>query len=249
MGLDVGFYGGAGADGAGDEVAHGRGGGLDGGDLSGAELLFDEGVVEGELGESSVAKEIAAAVAYIDEPEGWGGVLSCGGSWRALRPVAVVMGGGAGGWDIEEADEGGAHAVELCGLAGAAEDSGVGGLNGGFEAGAWAEWQGVSGEGRGEVGEEGGGGEMAGDLSGGGSAHAVADDEGLDFTALGEGAGIFIALADAAGIGELRVYRLRVGHDLRTAVLPADVRGERYTEWALLQRVPWCYVRVTEGLG
>ena len=126
--------------------------------------------------------------------------------------VAVVVGGGAGRWDVEEPDEGGAHAVELHGLAGAAEDLGVGGLDGGFEACAGAEGQWVSGEGRGEVGDEGGGGEMAGDLSCSGSSHAVADDEGLDVAALGYGAGVLVALTDAAGIGELRVDGLRRIH-------------------------------------
>ncbi len=46
-GLDVYVYGGLGAHGAGDVVAHGGTGGFGGGDLSGADLLLDEGVVEG----------------------------------------------------------------------------------------------------------------------------------------------------------------------------------------------------------
>lgn len=41
---------------------------------------------------------------------------------------------------------------------------------------------------------------MAGDFSGGGSAHAVADDEGAN---VGEGgAGVLVGVADAAGMGE-----------------------------------------------
>lgn len=50
------------------------------------------------------------------------------------------------------------------------------------------------------MGEEGVGGELAGDLAGGGSAHSVADDEEAVLRA--GVAGIFIALADAAGVGE-----------------------------------------------
>ena len=48
--------------------------------------------------------------------------------------------------------------------------------------------------------EEGGGGEVAGDFAGGGSAHAIADDEGA-----GDGvgcAGVFVAGADETGVGE-----------------------------------------------
>jgi hypothetical protein len=65
LGVDVGVR----ADGAGDEVAKGRVGSLLGGDLAGTELVFDDGVVGGEEREPTVAKAIAAAVAYVGEPE------------------------------------------------------------------------------------------------------------------------------------------------------------------------------------
>ena len=48
--------------------------------------------------------------------------------------------------------------------------------------------------------EEGVGGESAGDLAGGGSAHAVADDVGASLRC--SGAGVLIAMADAAAVGE-----------------------------------------------
>ncbi len=48
--------------------------------------------------------------------------------------------------------------------------------------------------------EEGLDRQVAGDLSGGGSAHAVADDEDAGFE--GGSAGVLVALADAAGVGE-----------------------------------------------
>ena len=64
-----------GTDGAGDEVAKGGAGCLLGGDLAGTELVFDDGVVGGEERELAGAKAVAAAVAYVGEPEfaGFGG--------------------------------------------------------------------------------------------------------------------------------------------------------------------------------
>jgi len=97
---DVGLYCGLGADGAGDEVAHGRLGGLLGRDLAGAELLFDEGVVVGELLEVATSAAVTSAVANVDEPEG-GGVGGAG------------VGMAVGGRGVEKGDERGAHAGEL----------------------------------------------------------------------------------------------------------------------------------------
>ena len=48
--------------------------------------------------------------------------------------------------------------------------------------------------------EKGIGRESAGDLSGGSSAHAVADDEGAGLRC--GGAGVLIAMADAAAVGK-----------------------------------------------
>ncbi len=56
----------------------------------------------------------------MGEPEGWLG-------WRG--------GGVLGGWIVEEAHEGGAHAGELGGVAGLLEDGVVGSLDCGVEAG------------------------------------------------------------------------------------------------------------------
>ena len=65
--VNLGIDGGLGADGAGDEIAHGRLGSLGRGDLAGAELLFHQRVVGGELLEAAAAEEVAAAVADMDE--------------------------------------------------------------------------------------------------------------------------------------------------------------------------------------
>ena len=51
-----------------------------------------------------------------------------------------------------------------------------------------------------EDAEEGLGGEVAGDFAGGGSAHAVADDE--DTGSEEGGAGVLVVAADTAGVGE-----------------------------------------------
>lgn len=61
-----------------------------------------------------------------------------------------------------------------------------------------------------EMTEEGLGGEMAGDLSGGGSAHAVADDKGPGF---GAGiASIFVAAANEAPVRQHRMNELICRH-------------------------------------
>ena len=70
------------------------------------------------------------------------------------------------------------HAGELRRLASLLEDGLVGGLNGGVEPGLWPWGRASVGSGWREVGEEGVDGEVAGDFAAGGSAHAVADDEG-----------------------------------------------------------------------
>jgi hypothetical protein len=78
------------------------------------------------------------------------------------------------------------------------EDDLVGSLDGGVESPLRLEG-GVRLRGS-EGGEEGLYGEMAGDLSGGGSAHAVADDESTGRGICGTG--VLIALADEAGVSE-----------------------------------------------
>ena len=80
MALDLCVDLGLGPDGAGDEVAHGRGCSFGGGDVASAKLLFDEGVVGGEEGEFPSAAAVATAVADVGEPEGgWDGVDGDGG--------------------------------------------------------------------------------------------------------------------------------------------------------------------------
>src|SRR5258707_15877617 len=55
MALNIGLDGGLGADGASDEIAHGRVRGLRGGKLAGGKLLFDERVGAGGLFELAAA--------------------------------------------------------------------------------------------------------------------------------------------------------------------------------------------------
>jgi hypothetical protein len=75
----------------------------------------------------------------------------------------------------------------------------IGSLDGGVESGfgfcflGGARW-------RCKVCEEGVGGESAGDLSGGGSAHPVTDDERTGLRC--SSAGVLIAMADAAAVGK-----------------------------------------------
>ena len=176
------------ADGAGDEVAHGRGGGLVGGDLAGFHLLLDEGVVMRKLLEVALAQAVAAAVADVGKEEiGRGGEAGAAG-----------VGESVGRWrDVEESDEGGAHAGLPRDRRGVLMDDGVGGEDGGLEAGLGP---GVAGDRIAEVREEGGGGEVAGDFAGGGSAHSVAHDKGAEIG--GYDAGVFVMAAGATDIGQ-----------------------------------------------
>ena len=199
VGGDVGFDGGLRADGAGDDVADGRGSGLEAVDEAGADLLLDQRVVLGELAEYAAAKEVAAAVADVGEPEGWAGR----DGWVIGQRGVFEQGG----------DEGGAHAAQGAGTLGAVEDRSVGGADGALEAGVRMIGRirlmaVVCGRGTGfddagwlsEAGEEGLGGEMAGDFAGSGAAYAVADDKGPVF---GEsGAGVLIDVAHPAGMRE-----------------------------------------------
>jgi hypothetical protein len=98
--LDVGFDGGLGAYGTGNEVTHGRLGGLLRGDLAGAELLFDEGVIVGELLEIASAEAVTATVSDVNEPKG---------SWIGGALVGVAIAGGS----VEKCDQCGSHAGEL----------------------------------------------------------------------------------------------------------------------------------------
>jgi hypothetical protein len=69
-------------------------------------------------------------------------------------------------------------------------------VDGGGEAGL-----GTNGEvGGGEIFDEGFGGQVTGDLTGGCSAHAVADDESAGIE--GGGAGVLVVLADPSWVGE-----------------------------------------------
>src|ERR1035441_9206131 len=122
VGGDVGFDGRLRADGAGDDVADGRGSGLQAADEAGAELLLDQRVVLGEEVKRAAAKEVAAAVADVGEPERWAGR---GG--RGLRQQRGIF--------QEGSDESGAHAAQGARTLGAMEDRSIGGADGALEAG------------------------------------------------------------------------------------------------------------------
>ena len=134
--LDVGLDGGLGADGAGDEVAHGGFGRLGGSYLAGTELLFDEGVVVGELLKVTAAAAVTAAVAYVGEPQGW----RIGGAGVGVVLGGAALAGGAftvGAQDdggVQERDECGAHAGELRRVSGLLIDSLICGVDGGTHA-------------------------------------------------------------------------------------------------------------------
>lgn len=206
--VGVGLDAGVGADGAGDVVAHGGDGGFVGGDLAGLELLFDEGVVVRELLEGAGAEAVAAAVADVGEEEiGWGDGAWFGG---ARDGVGDLKGRREERRNVEESNEGGAHAGLVGDFDGVLVDDSVGGVDGGLEAYLRFDVGGGRGS---EMGEEGAGGEAAGDFAGGGTAHAIADDEGADLG--GEGAGVFITAARATDIGQHGVDEVVGGHGLR----------------------------------
>jgi hypothetical protein len=187
MAPDLGLDARPGADGTGDEVAHGRAGGLGGGNLTGAELFFDKGMIVGELLQMASAEAVTAAVAYVGEPEGGGCCVSVGN----------------GG---EQRDQRGAHSGKFEGLAGLLVDSLIGGMDGAAKAGLRFGGVVAIGGGRGEEVKEGFGGKAAGDLTRCGSAHAIANDEG---SGLGSGgAGVLVALADEARVRQHRVDEL-----------------------------------------
>ncbi len=193
--LDLRLDAGAGADGAGNEVAHGRDGCLRGGDLTGAELIFDKGVVVGELLQVAVTEAVAAAVAYMSEPERGGG----------LRDRS------------EQSDQRGSHAMELGRLARLLVDGLIGGEDGRAEALLRAGVVAVSitvdiAIGLTEVAEEGLGSKLAGDFSGSSSAHTIADHKGPGFGA--SGAGVLVAFADEASVRQHRVDELICRHSL-----------------------------------
>ncbi len=100
---------------------------------------------------------------------------------------------------MQQSDQRGAHAGEFGGLPRLLIDGLIGGLDGGSEAGLRLRRLGAARR-RGKVREEGVGGEIAGDLSGGGSAHAIADDERAGLWC--GGAGVLIAMADASAVGK-----------------------------------------------
>ena len=73
MGGDIGLDRGLRADSAGDDVADGRGRGLEAADEACANLLLDQRMVLGKGLQRATAEEIAAAVADMGQPEGWTG--------------------------------------------------------------------------------------------------------------------------------------------------------------------------------
>ncbi len=181
MAVDVGFDVGGAADGAGDDVADGGVVGLFSGELAGAHLLLDVGVVVSELVEGVMTEAITAAISDVCEPD------------VAPGAAGSVVGRGF----EEERDQGGAHAAEAAALAGLGEDAGVSATDG--LGHALLGRSGVLGSGD-EGGDEGVGCESTGDLSTGDSADAVADDEG---SVLGRGgAGVLVVATDEAGVGE-----------------------------------------------
>lgn len=101
-------------------------------------------------------------------------------------------------------------------------------MDGGLEA---SDWTGGGTTGRMAAGasggaeliEEVGGGEMAGDLTRGGAAHAVADDEGAGLRATG--ADVLIVAAGAADVGEHGVDELGNGHGAEKMSQKRTVHG------------------------
>ncbi len=137
------------------------------------------------------AEEVAAAIADVGEGEG-GAAGDCG--------------------DLKQkGDERGAHALHLGKPARLLEDGLVGGMDGGVEAGVGRGGARRFALHRRKLPQKSLAGEAAGDVAGGGSAHAVAHREGSEDTGLGGGgAGILVALADAAGVrehGEAEAFR------------------------------------------
>ena len=200
--LDIGFETQVRADSAGNVVTHGRASGLLDGDLSGAELFFDEGVVGRELRKRAAAETIAAAVADVGEKE-------------VGRRDEAGLGGARGGAAIfdrgryvEEGDQGGAHAGEIGGVKRLLMDDVVGFENGGVKASLRLD---AGRDGGAKAVEEGDGGQMAGDLSCGGPAHAVADHEGTDLGR--DSRSVLVVAAVAAGVGEEGVDEIAGGHD------------------------------------
>ena len=100
---------------------------------------------------------------------------------------------------MQQSDQRGAHAGEFGGLPRLLIDGLIRGLDGGVEPGlrlglfdAAGQWS--------EMREEGVGGDSAGDFTGGRSPHAVANDKRAGLRR--SGAGILIAMADAAAVGK-----------------------------------------------
>ena len=135
------------------------------------------------------AKAVAAAISYMGEPES--------------RRV--------GGTSGKQRDEGGAHPGEMPRAAGLPVDGLIGGIDGSGEASLGLSGKAPVRGGRGEVGEEGFGGEMAGDFAGGGSAYAVADDEGSDLRR--GGAGVLVTAANEARVRQHGVDESVRRHD------------------------------------
>ena len=100
---------------------------------------------------------------------------------------------------MQQSDQRGAHAGEFGGLMRLLIDGLIRGLDGSVETGLRLRRPGAARR-WGKMREEGVGGEIARDLSGGGSAHAIADDEGAGLWC--GSAGVLIAMADATAVGE-----------------------------------------------
>lgn len=127
---DVGLDRGLRAEGAGDDVADGRGGSLGAAECAGTNLFFDQRMVLGEEVQRTFAQEVAAAVAHMGQPED--GIL------RGLQPRldGFARNRGIVAFEVEQgSDQGCAHAVEAWRFAGVAEDGVVGGADGLAEPG------------------------------------------------------------------------------------------------------------------
>jgi len=178
------------ADCAGDDVADGRELRLLTRDEASLDLFLDDGVIRRELLETAVAEQVAAAVADMRDP--------CG-----VCSTVIVN---------EHGHEGCAHAVERAVFLCALKNGEVGSADSLLEAGLRVIRGGNSWTGRpiaagldrrhGTVSnavQERLKSQIAGEFTGRGSAHAVADDKNAVFG--GSGAGVLVFAADAAGMG------------------------------------------------
>ena len=192
------------ADGAGDVVPHGRCGRLIGGDLAGFHLFLDEGVVVRELLQGAGAESVAATVADVGKEEiGW----SHEARFRRSRDGPAIR-----EWrrNVQQRDEGGTHAGLPGDVEGAFVDESVRGEDGGLQP---CLRLGPGSGGSAEMIQKSAGSETAGDLTGSGPAHTIADDKGADLGR--DRAGVFVMGAGATNIGQHGVDEMVSRHGLR----------------------------------